>query len=199
MKKYSFCAAAALCATLVFTSCKDNKGENGDTPPPESGEFTVEAPGFNRWVYFSFEKGDTIETDGTYSALYNSKSWDMAFHRGDIRTNSGPSGPGQGGAFETASINMTTVAENPSEVTYTADLAAEIAFPTMQDKAAQSRNEVLATWYTGSGMPPSYTYSHKVFFVRTATGKYAKVQFTDYTNDMNKGGFVNFKYEYPVD
>ena len=196
MKKFSLCAAAALCAALTFNSCKDDKG---GTTPPESGTFTVEAPGFDRWVYFSFGKGDTIETDGSYSALYNSKSWDLAFHRGDIRTNSGPSGPGQGGAFETASVNMSAVTESPSAVTYTADVTAEVTFPTMRDKATQSLNEVLATWYTSSGMPPSYTYSNKVFFVRTATGKYAKVQFTDYTNDMDKGGYVKFSYEYPVE
>ena len=196
MLKFSLLTTAALTAVFAFNSCKE---KSTTPPPPTSGTFTVKAPGFDRWVYFSFELGDTLETDGSYSALYNSKSWDLAFHRGDIRTNSGPSGPGAGGAFATSSSDLSTVTENPAEVTYTADVSAEITFPTMRETAEQSKNEVLAAWYTSSGMPPTYTVHPTVYFVRTAEGKYAKVQFTDYTNDKGEGGYVTFSYEYPVE
>lgn len=198
MKQRSLLLSTALCAALVFTSC--SKDNNSDTPAPgENKEFTVNAPGFDRWVYFSFAKGDTIATDGSYDALKNSKEWDFAFHRGDIRTNSGPSGPGMGGAFETTSFDLTTVTEKPADVTYTADAAAAITFPTMMDAVQQSRNEVLASWYSmSSGLPPVFTCKKQIFFVRAATGKYAKVQFLDYTNDKGKGGYARFVYQYPV-
>ncbi|WP_281670617.1 HmuY family protein [Rikenella microfusus] len=197
MLKLSLCAAAALCAAMTFNSCKDDKG--GDTPPPASGSTVIDAPGFDKWVYFSFDKEAVIETDGSYSALYNSKTWDLAFHRGDIRTNSGPSGCGNGGAYKTSSTDMSTVTEKPGEVTYTIDTKAEISFPDMRTKAEQSKNEALADWYTSSGMPPTYTVNGNVYFIKTAEGKYAKVKFTDYTNDKGEGGHIAFEYEYPVE
>lgn len=195
MKKHSLCSAAFLCAALVFTSCKDDKGV---TPPPEEGTFTVDAPGFDRWVYFSFEQGDTIETDGSYTALADNRSWDLAFHRGDIRTNSGPSGIGNGGAFATSTTDMALVTDDPATVNYTIDSEAAITFPTMRETAGQSRNEALASWYTSNGMPPTYVVNHTVYLIRTAEGQYAKVQFKDYTNDLGEGGHITFTYEYPV-
>ncbi len=196
MKKRSLFFPTLLCTTLTFTACKDDKGV---PPPPASGTFTVRAPVFDRWTYFSFEQSDTIQTDGSYTALADSRSWDLAFHRGDIRTNGGASGPGRGGAFKTEAVEMSAVTENPAEVTYTPDVRAEITFPTMRETADQSRNEVLADWYTSSGMPPTYVVHPDIYLIRTAEGKYAKVKFLDYTNDLGAGGYITFTYEYPVE
>tara|TARA_Y100000590_G_scaffold468430_1_gene651179 strand:+ start:1783 stop:2541 length:759 start_codon:yes stop_codon:yes gene_type:complete len=56
---------------------------------------TIPATSYTEWVYFSLETNDVILID--YPE--NSTDWDFAFQRKHIKTNSGLSGPGNGGAF----------------------------------------------------------------------------------------------------
>jgi hypothetical protein len=54
----------------------------------------------NPWVYISLSTGQAVAIDD-WAAL-TSKDWDLAFKRYVVRTNSGDSGPGQGGAIRVA-------------------------------------------------------------------------------------------------
>ena len=48
--------------------------------------------------------------------------------------------------------------------------------------------------YKQGNSGPSYMYNNWVYVVKTAAGKYAKVQLTDYKNAKNQTGFITFKY-----
>ena len=56
---------------------------------------TIPATSYYDWIYFSIEDNSTIEIQNPESSL----DWDLAFQRKHIKTNSGLSGPGYGGAF----------------------------------------------------------------------------------------------------
>ncbi|MFC2359064.1 HmuY family protein [Porphyromonas endodontalis] len=48
-------------------------------------------------------------------------------------------------------------------------------------------------------MPPSVRLSGKVFFVKCADGKIARIQFTDCKDKTGrKNGFISFTYDYNV-
>lgn len=69
----------------------------------------IDARDYSKWVYFSFEKGAVVSIgDGQFQ---QSIDWDIAFHRNDVRINSGLSGPGNGGAQTAAVHELAQVTE----------------------------------------------------------------------------------------
>ena len=63
-----------------------------------------------------------------------------------------------------------------------------------------SGNPAMKDWYeVKGGMPPLLISKKEVFVVRTADGKYAKMQILDYYDEEGRGGFVTFKYAYQPD
>lgn len=126
-----FLAPALLAGLMVLnTSCKkddDNPITPSEDPYKEFRNLDVkagqekeikflDASSNSNWVYFSFEKGVTEVTAATPTT-----SWDIAFKRYDVRTNSGDSGNGNGGALKTEFKNLTQVATVSTTATYTAD------------------------------------------------------------------------------
>jgi hypothetical protein len=60
----------------------------------------IEGQDTHPWIYVSLATGQAVpETDVT---AFSSTAWDLAFKRSVIRTNSGDSGPGHGGAIRIA-------------------------------------------------------------------------------------------------
>ena len=56
---------------------------------------TIDASSYSNWVYFSFEQAQVIDVQNPEESM----DWDVAFQRKHIRTNSGLSGLGNGGAL----------------------------------------------------------------------------------------------------
>ena len=56
---------------------------------------TIPATSYSDWIYFSIEDNSVVDIDNSQ----NSSDWDLAFQRKHIRTNSGMSGSGAGGAY----------------------------------------------------------------------------------------------------
>ena len=56
---------------------------------------TVDASSYYDWVYFSFSQSQLVNIENPESSL----EWDIAFQRKHIKTNSGLSGLGSGGAY----------------------------------------------------------------------------------------------------
>ena len=56
---------------------------------------TIDASSYSNWVYFSFEQAQVIDVENPEESM----DWDVAFQRKHIRTNSGLSGVGNGGAI----------------------------------------------------------------------------------------------------
>ena len=57
----------------------------------------LNATSYEKWVYYSFEKGAIVEVSSPETDL----GWDIAFQRWYVKTNSGTSGKGKGGAINT--------------------------------------------------------------------------------------------------
>lgn len=154
----------------------------------------------NDWIYFSLSKGREVAGINESNRDKN-LDWDLAFNRFNIRTNSGLSGKGKGGAMDTGKTRMRSVKSVPAGE-FTVDVMGEIskdlsAFPPPTMKSPL--NEVLADAIFFQGPPPEYIFNQHVYIVRTADGKYAKFKVTGFHNDEGVSGFVNFEYQYQAD
>ncbi|MFC2481697.1 MAG: HmuY family protein [Capnocytophaga granulosa] len=257
--KLKFLAPALLAGFVAFTSCsKEDKKEpkdpyeglrNWNVPVGQEKEVKYLDASNNegKYVYFSFEKGVVEVADPVAS-----NDWDIAFNRYHVKTNSGTSGKGQGGALRTEGKDFAALKEAPTEG-YLADVEKEVSSYTggkggnkkislapaldpghgegfwemikegalagaskgipgydqlteEQKKAALAKMEQrikptlihnngwLTMDYKKGSSGPSYTYNNWVYVVKTAAGKYAKVQLTDYKDAKDQAGFITFKY-----
>jgi hypothetical protein len=151
---------------------------------------TVNANAYDKWVYVSFSQGKVVAV----SNYKNDLSWDIAFHRTDIRLNGGASGKGKAAGLETNATDLNAVIQIPVSG-YITDVMDNINV-SMMGKEAAPKNLKLSNWVSKSGMPPVYTVSKKVYLVRTADGKHVKIKFLKYVNAENKGGHIQFTYVY---
>jgi hypothetical protein len=95
MKKYFSLMMAILAISSIMVSCsKDDNEETATNSVKRS--ITIKTSDYTKWTYFSFEKGDTVAVPSNFK---NDKTWDLALHRWDVRTNGGESGIGDGGAY----------------------------------------------------------------------------------------------------
>lgn len=213
MKKSKF-LLAMLAAILCFSACSDhddpnstNTDQTGGTKPNPTDSIKpvgtikqyeyLDATSYTKWVYFSFKKGEIIEI----TTPSNDLTWDIAFHRGDLKLNGGESGIGKGEAINTNKTDWSTVTEAPTSG-YVKDKVGTITVNftgTGIEEAQQSFSQTLATWLTidTSNPPPVYTYHNYIYVIKTADGKFVKLQINDYKDAKNKkGAFISFKYQY---
>ena len=206
MNKNSFKIAALLMsmmAMLAFSSCSSD--DNDDVPGGSNLEVksvVLPNPGYgtDNWIYFSLSEGKIIEGINEANRHDNTK-WDLAFYRYNVRTNSGLSGIGNGGALDTKATDLSAVTTVPSGK-FTTDVMGEItssmsSFPPPSIKTPL--NAELSESIKFQGPPPTYTPNNHVYIVKTADGKYAKIQIRGFYNDEGKSGFVNFSYVYQPD
>ena len=203
MKKAFFSIAVA---ALTVASCSR---DNDDSTPAQNQEQTnpnlkivanLDASNMSptAWTYFSFETGQQVEVTNPETEL----TWDIAFNRYNIRTNSGTSGAGQVGVFNTLNTNFNAVTEIPSTASYTPDSIVEMQ--SIHGTVRQSLNPVITGtvmdnnstgWYNYTNMG-DYTLSQNVYIVKTLSGKFVKLQLTSYKNSVNNTtGFITFKYQ----
>jgi hypothetical protein len=173
---------------LTVTACNHEPEEKEEEK--EATTLTVNASAFDGWKYVSFVQGKEVEISDYQSAL----SWDIAFHRMDVRLNGGESGKGQGAGLQTNYKQLNEVTTFPASG-YIADVMDSINIE-MQVKEAQPKNLTVSSWISMAGMPPKYTVSDYVYVVKTAEGKHVKIKFLDYLNAENKGGYIKFSYVY---
>ena len=154
---------------------------------------------------------DTSSSGVTYYSLSENKiidladsstmKWDIAFWQTKVYTNNGTSGPGKGGALVVD------------------DIFEEVSTAPESGYLTDSGNDVgTKGWYsyTGSGLSPKHAIlpvAGKVLIIKTADGKYAKVEiFSYYQGNPNTGTpefadlatrpaprFYTFKYIYQPD
>ena len=187
---------------LTLASCsRDDNNEVTPNVTDNSKEATVDASTSGTWKYFSFEKGAEV----TVTDPENDLTWDIAFQRYYIKTNSGTSGNGNGGVFKTDSKDISTVKQAPTSG-YTADkketvqlgyppVNTELSYNSIISGGMKSVNGYVAydPALAGQGKSP-YTVNKWVYVVKTAKGEYVKLQVVDYLDAKNKGGHPKFKY-----
>ena len=169
----SFAGPSMEIATLTEVMARDVAADTGNV-----GAFTF---------YSLRDSGLVARADS------NSTKWDLAFRSTTVLTNSGTSGPGEGGAIVLTATDYDTLSMAPDSE-YAVD---------QEGQPAVSRQ-----WYTYTG-PPSHQILMNpgiVIVVRTADGRYAKLKFTSYyeggkaipTGDA-RSRFYHFTYTFQPD
>lgn len=197
--KIKFLSIALLLVGVAMfsTSCEKNEPQKDNSTTYTLSRKTGYS---NDWIYFSFSTGKEV-TGITEKNKTERLDWDIAFNVNNMRTNSGKSGKGKGGAIALKETDLSKVATAPTtgyEVDKDIDIIEKI--PPMPPLMMKSTgNQVLAKAITFDGPPPRYTIEKNVFVIKTADGKYAKIKFSSFYNKEGKSGYVSFKYVYQAD
>lgn len=158
---------------VLFSSC--DKNETIPVVPVTSAQITnfIADPAINNnhYAFFSLERNAVVPLADSAS-----NKWDIAIRSTTILTNGGTSGPGAGGAFVQKSVSYDTYAAIPGDSTFRTDLSSTPAYaiPTGSGNG----------WYNYN--PNTNVISPipgNVIAIRTATGKYAKLEILSYYKD----------------
>ncbi len=138
---------------------------------------TVDASVPHRWVFFSFDEGSVVEDPGP-------TDWDLAFRRFTVITNGGDGFHGVGGALDLGEVPFDSVTVLPTQG-YQASEA-----------VSDSANPVLERWYDYSLFSHLLSPQERVYGIRTADGRYAKIQILGYYCVGAVPGCLTFRYVY---
>lgn len=130
------------------------------------GISTIGQPfGSGKFAFFSIENKTRVANTDSASA-----KWDIAFRGTTILTNAGISGSANGGAFVWNGV-FDDLKVIPADSTFKTDAATGYAIPTGSNKG----------WYNYNGINQLITpLPGKVLVIKTASGKYAKVEILNY-------------------
>lgn len=176
MKTTSTFALLSLCA-LGFSSCSDDKEDTVVMPALEATTVSNLAAGVTtttggggqptsatKYTFYSLANKAVVAT-----ADSNTTKWDVGFRGTTLIINGGTSGPGQGGALVQDGLFADIV--TAPETGFRGDNATSKAIPTGSGLG----------WYNYNGATNIVTpIAGKVLLVRTATGKYAKLEIVSY-------------------
>lgn len=154
--------------------------DGGPDPRPDT-TLTVDASNRTDWVYVRLGVGVVTSSDPT-----RDHGWDLAFRRTEIRTCSGTSGPGLGGArLAPSELGYDDVAQ-AGTLGYVED---EVAASDVPGSEPTSRNLVLADWYDYDAATHTVRPGARAYLVRTADGGYAKLRIWRWNNGVYELSF----------
>jgi hypothetical protein len=142
--------------------------------------YTVDATSADTWRHFSFRAGAVIEHPGA-------TEWDLAFRRYQVIANGGPTFVGKGGLLDLGSVPFDEVRTVPAtgyQVT---------------EGTQEPRNPAIAGWYRYGFFSHVLTPRPHVWAVRTADGRYAKLEILSYYCPGAQPGCLTFRYVYQGD
>ena len=152
--------------------------------PAEAGEaligpilYTVDASSTADWRFFDFSRGSVVADPGHLD-------WDLAFRRFHIISNGGPGFSGSGGIVPLADADFDAVEELPDTV-YVQTTARR-----------DSANAAIARWYSYGWTSHLLSPRPVVYGIRTADGRYAKLQLLGYYCPGARPGCLAFRYVY---
>jgi hypothetical protein len=136
--------------------------------------YTVDATGADTWRYFSFRLGSVLDSPGP-------REWDLAFKRYSIVAGDGV------GILDLGEARLDDVRVVP-----TAGYAAN-------EGRAEPRNPAIASWYRYGFFSHVLSPKPHVWAVRTADGRYAKLEMVGYYCPGARPGCPTFRYVYQGD
>lgn len=140
-------------------------------------EYTVDATSTDAWQFFDFSRGSVVEDPGA-------RDWDLAFRRFHIIANGGPGFSGDGGIIRLEDADFDAVSELPDA-------------PYVETRVRRdSVNAAIERWYAYGWTSHLLTPHPAVYAVRTADGRYAKVQLLAYYCPGAQPGCLTFRYIY---
>lgn len=207
--KRKFIVLLLLAGSIVLVSCEKEKTEtpvvlqaqtvNDLAADPIIGISPQGQPyGSGKFTLFSLENNMIVSNSDSAT-----NKWDLGFRGTTIITNGGTGGPANGGAFIYIGT-FTDLSQVPADSTFRTDNApVSYAITTGSDKG----------WYHYDGATQLVTpIPGRVLVIRTASGKYAKVEIQNYykggitpdasaTDDdkLNKQRYYTFRYTYQPD
>lgn len=153
-------------------------------PPAEAGDslvgprrYTVDARDERRWRWFDFSRGAVVESP-------DPREWDLAFRRHDVLVNGGGGFAGEGGAIALEGVTFDSLAAVP-ESGYLASEAGR-----------DSTNPVFEKWYDYGFTSHLLEPKSRVYAIRTADGRYAKLEIVSYYCEGAVSGCLTFRYVY---
>lgn len=141
---------------------------------------TVEATHPDRWVHFSFQLGSLVPDPAP-------GEWDLAFRRFQVIANGGDGFSGSAGILDLGAVPFDSVREVP-ETGYE---------PTAV--RTDSVNAAIEDWYDYSFFSHLLTPKPRVYAVRTADGRFAKLELLGYYCPGATPGCMTFRYVYQGD
>jgi hypothetical protein len=137
---------------------------------------TVEASSPAAWRYFDFSRGAVVERPGP-------TEWDIAFRRFHMMVNGGPDFSGHGGAIDLGTIAFDSVSTVPRGRYLVAE-------------PGDSVSPALARWYDYSFTSHVLEPKTRVYALRTADGRFAKLEIIGYYCVGAQPGCPTFRYVY---
>lgn len=139
--------------------------------------YTVDATDETRWRFFDFSSGSVVERPGPLE-------WDLAVQRFNVIVNGGAGFEGRGGALDLGNVAFDAVMHLPSEGYETTVVRRDSTHGTFRG------------WYDYGFTTHLLTPKPRVYAVRTADGRYAKVQILSYYCSGARPGCFTFRYVY---
>lgn len=139
---------------------------------PGGDELVVDASDAERWTFVKIGAG-VVSVDSPEA----SSEWDLAFRRTQIRTNSGVSGAGLGGARLAPNTDFAAI-DAASTLGFLVD--EHLPIPGPNTGATAPGNPALADWFDYDLSTHLVSPKDVVFLVRGASGEYAKLRILSY-------------------
>ncbi len=181
-------------ATLLCASCskEDNSPQPQPTPLRTQVIYDLPADTGKKMIFTLFRFSDSTIVSNSDS---NSTKWDIGFAGTTIITNSGVRGPGQGGAIVLKDVDFNSIKEAPETGYKIENSLTDLAIPTGSGNG----------WYNYN--PQTHVVSPipgRVLIIRTADGKYVKMQIISYWKGnpqpidpfTHKERYYTFRYVY---
>lgn len=174
---------------ILFSLRRPTVAERLPTPPDPraAGDslvgpvvYTVDASSSGEWAFFDFSRGSAVEDP-------EPASWDLGFQRFYIVANGGDGFGGRGGLLDLGPVAFDSVTVVP-ERGYVASEA---------DR--DTTNAATEEWYDYSFSSHLLTPRPRTYAVRTADGRFAKLEVLGYYCPGARPGCLTFRYAYQGD
>lgn len=148
-----------------------------DSTDPRARVYTVDASSGDAWVFFSFERGGIVPQPAP-------RGWDLGFRRFHIIANGGGGFAGDGGIVDLGDVDFASI-----------DVVPDSGY-TVSKAARDSSNAAIARWYRYGFTSHVLSPGGHVFAVRTADGRYAKVEVLGYYCPGPVAGCLTIRYAF---
>ncbi|MBI1723464.1 MAG: HmuY family protein [Gemmatimonadetes bacterium] len=140
--------------------------------------YTIDATDEHTWTFFDFSRSSVVERPGPLE-------WDLAVRRFHVIPNGGPGFAGRGGIVDLGPLPFDSVVTLPD----TGYVATQ----------ADSSSAGIGKWYRYGWTSHLLTPKGHVYGVRTADGRYAKLEIVSYYCGGVQGGCLSIRYVYQGD
>lgn len=182
----------------------NSHGDSLGTPYPDpiGNNELIDATSQTEWMYYKIMDDSLIHISFSLGEWNTNLSWDIAFQRYHIRTNSGTSGIGSGGAYvdsvETWNGSIfNNLTELNSEFTYSADTLINTFYNITDHTFTEgSSNPALETWaQIDTTNNYSMRFTNNKLIIRTSDGQaFYKFWPFDYYDDSSTSGYISLVY-----